>query len=70
MAESICAINSTVETGDPKATLMALKSYAACVRSITDDCAETYVEKLAAARQEKVESGEFPSMYIPALYLY
>ncbi len=58
VAESICGINSTVETGNPKATLLALKGYAACIRSITDDCAETYVEKLTEARKEKAEFGE------------
>ena len=58
VAESICAINSSVEGGNPKQALLALKGYAACIRSITDECAETYVEKLAAARQEKVEAGE------------
>ncbi len=58
MAQSIAAINQALESDDPAATLEALRAPAAAVRSVTDECAETYHEKLALARQEKVEAGE------------
>ena len=57
MAKAIYSINSAVASGDPSATLEALKTPTAGIRSITEECAETYVEKLAAARQEKVDAG-------------
>lgn len=57
VAEAISAINSAVTLDDPSATMEALKGPPAEIRSITDECVETYVEKLAAARQEKVDTG-------------
>ena len=44
--------------GDAAATLVALKAAPVGIRSITDNCAETYQEKLSEARQKKVESGK------------
>lgn len=57
VAEAICAINKAVESDDSSATVTALKASSAGIRSITDECAQAYTEKLAAARQLKVDSG-------------
>lgn len=57
MAEAISAINGAVTQGDPSTVMEALKAAPAGIRSITEECAETYVEKLAAARQEKIDTG-------------
>lgn len=58
MVEAIAAINSSAASGDPAATLTALKMPAAGIRSLSEDCAGSYTEKLAAARQDKVDSGK------------
>lgn len=58
MVEAISAINSAVVASDATSSLTALKAGPAGIHSITDECADSYVEKLAAARQEKVDNGE------------
>ncbi len=57
MAEAINAINVGVSSGDSSSTLRALQSPSAGIRSITDECAEAYHQKLEAARQNKIDSG-------------
>ena len=59
-AEAVSAINRAVESSDPAATLEAIKAPTVSIRSITDECTETYLERLREARQEKVDSGEGP----------
>lgn len=56
LAQSVCAINSAVESGNAPTTLEALKSPAAGLRSITDECADTYHLKLTESQAEK-ETG-------------
>lgn len=58
MVEAICAINASLATADSMATLQSLKNPSAGIRSITDDCAEAYLEKLVAAKQYKIDTGE------------
>lgn len=58
VAQSVCSINESISGGDAAATLSSLKSASVGIRSITDDCAATYQEKLAEAKQQKTESGE------------
>lgn len=70
MVEAISAINSAAASGDTAATMAALKAPAASVRSVTEECAESYTEKLAAARQHKVDSGKKDGkVHICSLYL-
>ena len=54
----MCSINESISGGDAAATLSSLKSAPVGIRSITDDCAATYQEKLAEAKQQKLESSE------------
>lgn len=58
VVEAIAAINSAVASGNPAATMMALKTSAAGIRSLTEECADAYTEKLEAARQDKVDSAD------------
>lgn len=51
------SINRALENDDPASTLEAIKEPTISIRSITDNCTESYHEKLRAARQEKVEKG-------------
>lgn len=55
---AISAINGAVVGCDPVVTMATLNAPAAAIRSITDECAAAYNEKLAAARQDKLDSGE------------
>lgn len=57
VAQAVCSINESISSGDVAATLSSLKSAPVGIRSITDDCAATYQEKLAEAKQQKAESG-------------
>ncbi len=57
-AKAVSSINRAVESNDPAATLEAIKAPTTNIRSITDSCTDTYLEKLSAARQEKVDKGE------------
>ena len=57
VVEAIAAINSAAASGDQGATMTALQTPAAGIRSLTEECAQAYTEKLAAARQEKVDSA-------------
>ena len=59
VVKAVSAINAAVDGGDPESTLDALKAPQASIRSITEECAQTYQEKLLQARQEKVEAGRF-----------
>ena len=59
VVEAICAINTAVVSGDSLAILRSLTVSSAGVRSITDECAQTYLEKLAAAKQHKIDTGEW-----------
>ncbi len=56
-AQAVSSINRAVESNDPAATLEAIKAPTTNIRSITDSCTDTYLEKLSAARQEKVDKG-------------
>ncbi|XP_064390864.1 ras GTPase-activating-like protein IQGAP1 isoform X3 [Halichondria panicea] len=56
-AKAVSSINRAVESNDPAATLEAIKAPTTNIRSITDSCTDTYLEKLSAARQEKVDKG-------------
>lgn len=53
MARVICTINDNLDTSDSATTLGSLKAPELALRSITDECADTYQEKLAAARNDK-----------------
>lgn len=53
VAKMICSINDSLKSDDSEATLNELKSHDLALRSITDECCQTYHEKLAAARNEK-----------------
>ena len=57
VVKAVSSINSAVDAGDPQVTLEALKAPAAKVRSITDECVETYHEELSHAKQEKLDAG-------------
>ena len=59
MVKAVSAINAAVDGGDPESTLETLKAPPASIRSITEECAESYQEKLLQARQEKMEAGRF-----------
>jgi len=59
VVKAVSAINAAVDGGDPESTLEALKAPPASIRSITEECAQTYQEKLLQARQEKMEAGRF-----------
>ena len=65
------AINKSVVEGSPEEVLSALKAPVAGIRSITDECADTYQEKLRTARAEKGEKCKcsHQCMYQPA-YVY
>lgn len=58
VAQAVCSINESISGGDASATLTSLKASSVGIRSITDDCAATYQEKLAEAKKLKAESGE------------
>ena len=58
VAQAVCSINESISGGDATATLASLKSAPVGIRSITDNCAATYQEKLTEAKQQKAESGE------------
>ena len=58
-AQAVSSINRAVESNHPAATLEAIKAPTTNIRSITDSCTDTYLEKLSAARQEKVDKGEY-----------
>ena len=53
MARVVCTINDNLATSDVATTLGSLKAPELALRSITDECADTYHEKLAAARNDK-----------------
>jgi hypothetical protein len=55
LVASVSAINKSVVEGSPEEVLSALKAPVAGIRSITDECADTYQEKLRTARAEKGE---------------
>lgn len=57
MAKAICSINSSLEETDSSVTLASLKHSKVSLRSITDDCAQEYLNKLAEAREEKISKG-------------
>ena len=59
VAKTMASINSKVDSGDAVATLEALKSPAANIRSISDECAEAYCKKLAEAKAKKIQDGVF-----------
>ena len=54
----MCSINAAVMGDDEATTLASLKAASVGIRSITDDCAATYQEKLSEAREKKAESGK------------
>ena len=58
VAQAVCGINESLLAGEAAATLVSLKAAPVGIRSITDDCAATYQEKLSEARQQKAEAGE------------
>lgn len=58
VAHVVCTINSSLATSDPATTLASLKAPELSLRSITDECADTYHEKLAAARNDKPTGKE------------
>ena len=58
VAVAVAAINkAAVEAGSGE-LLEALKASATALRSLTDDCADSYQEKLREARDEKAARGE------------
>ena len=63
VARAVCSINECVGGGDAEATLVSLKASLVGIRSITDECAATYQEKLSEARQRKAESGKNEGSY-------
>ena len=58
VAQAVCSINECISGGEAAATLSALKAAPVGIRSIHDECAATYQEKLAEARQKKADSGK------------
>ena len=54
----VCTINSSLATSDPATTLASLKAPELALRSITDECANTYHEKLAATRNDNPTGKE------------
>ena len=59
VVKAVSDINKTVVEGTPEELLVALKSPVASIRSITDECAVTYQEKLREARDNKAEKCEY-----------
>ena len=57
MAKSVVEINSSLEGSDPAITLEVLKQPQVCLRSITDECAQEYHQKLCVAKEEKKTGG-------------
>lgn len=56
MAEAVHHINSVVEEQDGGSDILtALKDPSLAMRSVTDECADTYREKLAVAKTTKQE---------------
>ena len=53
VAKAVHDINETVRSSESASTLTALKSSELSLRSITDECSETYHEKLLQARDGK-----------------
>ena len=58
VAQAVCSINECISGDDAAATLSCLKATPVGIRSITEECAATYQEKLAEAWQKKAESGK------------
>lgn len=57
-AQAIHRINVALASGeDSAATLEALKSSTLALRSITDECSDTYRTKLMEAQKKKAESA-------------
>ena len=58
VVKAVSDINKTVVEGTPEELLVALKTPVAGIRSITDECAVTYQEKLKGAREDKARKCE------------
>ena len=59
MAKAVSAINKAVVEAGPGELLVVLKSPAPALRSLTDECAESYQSKLREAGEEKRARGEW-----------
>lgn len=57
VARAVSGINSAVSANDASATMEAIKAPQVVIRSITDECTDTYLEKLRTAVQEKIDNG-------------
>ena len=58
VAKAVSAINKAVVEAGPGELLVVLKSPAPALRSLTDECAESYQSKLGEAVEEKRARGE------------
>lgn len=58
VSRSIQAINEAVDAGDPVQTLAALRSPGAGLYGVTSECAQTYQDDLAKAKNQKNTEGE------------
>ena len=58
VAKAVHEINEMVKSSDSASTLTALKSSDLMLRSITEECSDTYHEKLSQAKSEKSTSKE------------
>ena len=58
VAKAVSAINKAVVEAGPGEVLAVLKSPAPAVRSLTDECAQSYQSKLREAVEEKKARGE------------
>lgn len=55
VAMAVTDINMSIESGDSAATLLALQSPAANIRSVTEECANEYTLSLSDAKAKKGE---------------
>ena len=62
MAKAVSTINKAVVGASSGELLVALKSPAPALRSLTDECAESYQSKLREAVEEKRGRGEGPGL--------
>ena len=64
MAKAVHEINEMVKSSDSASTLAALKSSDLMLRSITEECSDTYHEKLSQAKSEKSTSKELKLKFL------
>ncbi|XP_057692899.1 ras GTPase-activating-like protein IQGAP1 [Corythoichthys intestinalis] len=63
-SQSIHAINEAVDNGDAAQTVTALRNPGAGLYGVTSECAQTYQDDLAKAKEEKKKDGDNSSEWV------